>query len=75
MSFHNSCLNIFIILYTMMDSHWPDLIQRLNGGAETTMDTEDLAVNDGREGEVVEDLCAVPPHLVHKVNFWQLGLL
>ena len=58
-----------------MDCHWPDLIQRLNGGAETAMDTEDLAVNDGREGEVVEDLCAVPPHLVQKVSFWQLGLL
>ena len=31
------------------------------------MDTEDLAVNDSGEGEVVEDLCAVPPHL-HKFN-------
>ena len=26
------------------------------------MDTEDLAVDDGGEGEVVEDLGAVPPH-------------
>ena len=43
--------------------HGPDLVQRLNGRAETAMDTEDLAVNDGGEGEVVKDLCAVPPHL------------
>ena len=47
----------------IFNHHRPDLIQRLNGWAETTMDTEDLAVNDGGEGEVVKDLCAVPPHL------------
>ena len=47
----------------------PDLVKSLDGGTLATVDAEDLAVDDGGQGEVVEDLCAVPPHLVHKVSF------
>ena len=43
----------------------PDLVKSLDGGTQATVDTEDLAVDDGGQGEVVEDLCAVPPHLHH----------
>ena len=43
----------------------PDLVKSLDRGTQSTVDTEDLAVDDGRQGEVVEDLCAVPPHLHH----------
>ena len=39
----------------------PDLVQGLDTGAEAAVDTEDLAVNDGREGEIVEDLRAISP--------------
>ena len=45
----------------------PDLVKSLDGGTQSTVHTEDLAVDDGGQGEVVEDLCAVPPHL-HKVD-------
>ena len=41
----------------------PDLVKSLDGGTQSTVHTEDLAVDDGGQGEVVEDLCAVPPHL------------
>ena len=43
----------------------PDLVKSLDGGTQSTVHTEDLAVDDGGQGEVVEDLCAVPPHLHH----------
>ena len=43
----------------------PNLVKSLDGGTQATVDAEDLAVDDGRQGEVVEDLCAVPPHLHH----------
>ena len=43
----------------------PDLVKSLDWGTQATVDTEDLAVDDGGQGEVVEDLCAVPPHLHH----------
>ena len=58
--FKSCCICIFI-------HHRPDLVQRLNGLAETTMDTEDLAVNDSGEGEVAKDLR--PPHL-QKINLY-----
>ena len=40
----------------------PDLVKSLDGGTQATVDTEDLAVDDGGEGEIVEYLGAVPPH-------------
>lgn len=39
----------------------PDLIDGLDLGAESSMDAEDLAVDDCADGEVVEDLSAVFP--------------
>ena len=47
----------------------PDLVKSLDGGTQATVDTEDLAVDDGGQGEVVEDLCAVPPHLHHSQSW------
>ena len=38
-----------------------NLVQGLDGGAEPTVHAEDLAVDDGGQGQVVEDLSAVPP--------------
>ena len=39
----------------------PDLVKSLDGGTQATVDTEDLAINDGGQGQVVEDLRAVSP--------------
>ena len=39
----------------------PDLVEGLDAGTEAAVNTEDLAVNDGREGEIVEYLGAVSP--------------
>ena len=33
----------------------PDLVEGVDGGGQTTMDTEDLVVDDGRQAEVVEN--------------------
>ena len=41
----------------------PDLINSLDGGREPTVHTEDLVVYHGREGQVIEDLGAVVPHV------------
>lgn len=39
----------------------PNLIKGLYAGREAAVHAEDLAVYDGREAEVVKDLCAVAP--------------
>ena len=36
----------------------PDLVKSVDGRGQTTVDTEDLIVNDGREAEVVKNLAA-----------------
>ena len=38
-----------------------DLVEGLDAGTEAAVNTEDLAVYDGWEGEIVEYLCAVSP--------------
>lgn len=43
----------------------PHLVDGVDGGAEASVDAEDVVVDDGREAEVVEDLGAVAPH-VHR---------
>lgn len=40
-----------------------DLIERLYGWGEAAVDTEDLLVDDGRQGKKVHYLCAVAPHV------------
>ena len=39
----------------------PDLVQSLDTGTQTSVDTEYLAVNDGGQGQVVKYLRAVSP--------------
>ena len=41
----------------------PNLINGLDLGAETSVHAEDLAINDGSNREVVEDLSAVFPRI------------
>ena len=39
----------------------PDLIQSLDAGRKTSVNAEDLAVDDRREAEVIEDFRAISP--------------
>lgn len=38
-----------------------DVIQRVDAGRQTTVEAEDLVVDEGGEGEVVEHICKVLP--------------
>eukprot|EP00567_Pseudictyota_dubia_P007413 CAMPEP_0197436974 /NCGR_PEP_ID=MMETSP1175-20131217/4295_1 /TAXON_ID=1003142 /ORGANISM="Triceratium dubium, Strain CCMP147" /LENGTH=357 /DNA_ID=CAMNT_0042966381 /DNA_START=566 /DNA_END=1640 /DNA_ORIENTATION=- len=40
-----------------------DLVQGVDAGAQPAVDREDLILDDGAETEVVEYLCAIPPHI------------
>ena len=44
-----------------------DLVQRVDGGGETTVHAEHLVVDDGRQTQIVEDLRAIPPHIDRSV--------
>ena len=41
----------------------PDLIKCVNTGGETTVEAEDLALNDGGQGQVVEQLGELLPNV------------
>lgn len=51
-----------VMRHLLLSVNGPDLVQGLDAGAQAAVHAEDLSVNDGGEGEVVEDLCAVSPH-------------
>jgi hypothetical protein len=40
-----------------------DLVQSVNAGGKTTVETEDLAFNDGSQGEIVKKLSEHLPHV------------
>ena len=40
-----------------------NLIKSINGWRETTMETEDLVLNDSSQRQVVEELCELLPHI------------
>ena len=40
-----------------------DVAKRVEGRAETSVDTENFVVNNGSEGQIVEDLGAVAPNV------------
>lgn len=39
------------------------LVQRIDGGGQTTMDTKDSIVNNGRQTEKVKNFATVSPHI------------
>ena len=41
----------------------PDVIKRVDARGETTVQTEDLVVNQGGEGQVVKKICEVLPDI------------
>lgn len=41
----------------------PDVVERVNARRETTVQTEDLVVDQGSERQVVEKVCEVFPHI------------
>jgi hypothetical protein len=41
----------------------PNVIKRVDAGRQTTVQTEDLIVDQGRKREVVEEICEVFPHV------------
>jgi hypothetical protein len=41
----------------------PDVIERVNAGRQTAVQTEDLIVDQGGEREVVEEVCEVFPDI------------
>lgn len=43
------------------------LVQSVDGGGKSTVDTEDLIVDDGRQTQIVEDLSAVSPHVYRAI--------
>jgi hypothetical protein len=40
-----------------------DLIESVDGWGETTMNAENLIIDDSREGQIIKDLCAVAPYV------------
>ena len=50
-----------VVRHFLLPVYGPDLIERLNGRREAAVNAEDLAVDDGREREIVEDFRAVAP--------------
>lgn len=47
-------------LYTIKSS---DVVQRVNAGGKTSVETEDLVVDEGGEGKVVEEIGKVLPNI------------
>lgn len=39
------------------------LVERCDGGGKAAVDVEDPAVDHGRQGNVVEEFCTIPPHV------------
>ena len=40
-----------------------DIVERINGRRQATMETKDLVLDHGREREVVKDVCKVAPDI------------
>lgn len=41
----------------------PNLIKSVDTGRQTTVETEDLSLNDGSQRQVIKELCEVLPHI------------
>jgi hypothetical protein len=52
-----------IVGHFLLSVETTDFIKGIDRWGKTAMDTEDLIIDDGSEGKIVEDLCTVSPHV------------
>lgn len=45
----------------------PDVVQRVDGGGQAAVQAEDVVVDDSSQGQVVEQVCEVLPHVARAI--------